>query len=56
MVAGSRYRALYDCDADNEDELTFKEGEVIILTNKDEEEDWWVSRSHKRSAGWSTEI
>ena len=37
-----RCEAMYDCDADNEDELTFREGEVIILL-REEEEEWWVS-------------
>ncbi|CAL1536476.1 unnamed protein product [Lymnaea stagnalis] len=35
-----RYRALYDCEADNEDELTFKEGELIVVIYEEEEE-WW---------------
>ena len=39
---GQRCTALYDCDADNEDELTFREGEVIVIL-REEEEDWWVS-------------
>ena len=34
-------RALYDCEADREDELSFKEGEVIlVLSEKTEDEDW----------------
>ena len=37
-----RCRALYDCNADNEDELSFQEGEVIII-DREEEDDWWVS-------------
>ena len=37
-----RGEALFDCDADNEDELTFREGEVIVLL-REEEEEWWVS-------------
>ena len=37
-----RCKALYDCEADNEDELTFSEGDVIVIV-KEEEEEWWVS-------------
>jgi len=36
--------ALYDCEADNDDELSFREGEVINVISEDEEE-WWVSIS-----------
>ena len=36
--------ALYDCKADNDDELSFREGEVINIISEDEEE-WWVSMS-----------
>ncbi|CAG5119215.1 unnamed protein product, partial [Candidula unifasciata] len=35
-----KYRALYDCEADNEDELTFQEGEIIVVLHEEEEE-WW---------------
>ena len=36
-----RCRALYDCEADREDELSFKEGEIImIISDKTEDEDW----------------
>ena len=37
-----RCRALYDCSADNDDELSFSEGEIILVI-KEEEEEWWVS-------------
>ena len=37
-----RCRALYDCEADNDDELSFREGEIIVVL-KEEEEEWWVS-------------
>ena len=37
-----RCRALYDCEADNDDELSFQEGEIIVIL-KEDEEDWWVS-------------
>ncbi|XP_077864513.1 arf-GAP with SH3 domain, ANK repeat and PH domain-containing protein 2-like [Saccoglossus kowalevskii] len=36
-----RVQALYDCDADNEDEITFKENEIIIVTDEADAE-WWV--------------
>ncbi|XP_046549057.1 LOW QUALITY PROTEIN: arf-GAP with SH3 domain, ANK repeat and PH domain-containing protein 2-like [Haliotis rubra] len=39
-IGRRRCRALYDCDADNDDELTFKEGEIILVL-KEEEEEWW---------------
>lgn len=36
-----RCRALYDCEADREDELSFTEGEFILITSeKTEDEDW----------------
>ncbi|XP_064596881.1 arf-GAP with SH3 domain, ANK repeat and PH domain-containing protein 2-like isoform X3 [Liolophura sinensis] len=35
-----RCRALYHCTADNEDELSFQEGEIIVII-REEEEDWW---------------
>jgi len=37
-----RCRALYDCDADNEDELSFREGEVIIVTNEQTDDENWM--------------
>lgn len=37
---GQKCQAIYDCEADNEDELTFRAGEVIIIVGE-EEEDWW---------------
>nr|KAG5698593.1 hypothetical protein BaRGS_027104 [Batillaria attramentaria] len=40
--ARRRCKALYDCEADNDDELTFREGEIIIILEEVEEE-WWVS-------------
>ncbi|KTF91216.1 hypothetical protein cypCar_00000236 [Cyprinus carpio] len=36
-----RVKALYNCKADNLDELTFSEGEVIIVDGE-EDKDWWV--------------
>ncbi|KOB71354.1 Arf-GAP with SH3 domain, ANK repeat and PH domain-containing protein [Operophtera brumata] len=37
-----RVRALYDCSADNEDELSFREGEVIVVINERTEDDNWM--------------
>ena len=36
-------QALYDCEADNEDELTFKEGDIILVKGEGEDAEWWVS-------------
>ncbi|XP_009471602.1 PREDICTED: arf-GAP with SH3 domain, ANK repeat and PH domain-containing protein 2-like [Nipponia nippon] len=35
-----RVRALYDCNADREDELTFRTGEIIVVSEK-EDSNWW---------------
>lgn len=36
-----RCRALYDCNADNDDELEFKEGEIlVVLTERTDDENW----------------
>ncbi|XP_015791420.1 arfGAP with SH3 domain, ANK repeat and PH domain-containing protein isoform X4 [Tetranychus urticae] len=36
-----RCQALYDCEAERDDELTFKEGEIIlILSEKTDDDDW----------------
>ncbi|RXN01438.1 Arf-GAP with SH3 domain, ANK repeat and PH domain-containing protein 2 [Acipenser ruthenus] len=37
-----RVKAIYNCAADNPDELTFSEGEVIIVDGEEDHE-WWVS-------------
>lgn len=39
-----RVKAIYDCFADNPDELTFFEGEVIVVEGEEDSE-WWVSHS-----------
>ncbi|XP_077100455.1 arf-GAP with SH3 domain, ANK repeat and PH domain-containing protein 1 isoform X1 [Siphateles boraxobius] len=36
-----RVKTIYDCQADNDDELTFVEGEVIIVTGEEDPE-WWI--------------
>lgn len=38
-------KTIYDCQADNDDELTFVEGEVIIVTGEEDQE-WWVSQDN----------
>ncbi|XP_077296216.1 arfGAP domain of ASAP isoform X2 [Arctopsyche grandis] len=35
-----RCRALYNCSADNEDELSFQEGEIILVLNERIEDNW----------------
>lgn len=39
-----RVKAIYNCIADNPDELTFTEGEVIVVDGEEDQE-WWVSVS-----------
>lgn len=39
-----RVKAIYNCVADNPDELTFNEGEVIVVDGEEDQE-WWVSIS-----------
>lgn len=36
-------KAIYHCSADHPDELTFNEGEVIVVEGEEDSE-WWVSR------------
>ncbi|XP_044100874.1 arf-GAP with SH3 domain, ANK repeat and PH domain-containing protein 1 isoform X3 [Neovison vison] len=36
-----RVKTIYDCQADNDDELTFMEGEVIVVTGEEDQE-WWI--------------
>ncbi|KAL1492937.1 hypothetical protein ABEB36_011100 [Hypothenemus hampei] len=37
-----RCKALYDCAADNEDELSFQEGEIIIVIKEQTDDDNWM--------------
>lgn len=37
-----RCRALYDCNADNDDELDFKEGEIILILNERTDDENWM--------------
>lgn len=51
-----RVKALYNCVADNPDELTFSEGDVIIVDGEEDQE-WWVSQGGARGgpvhkSGW----
>ena len=40
MHSGDEYVAIYSYEAEDEDELTFNEGDVIKVTEKDE--GWWT--------------
>lgn len=46
-----RVKALYNCVADNPDELTFSEGDVIIVDGEEDQE-WWVSRGLGPGCAW----
>lgn len=39
--ASRRAQALYDCQADHHDELSFLEGQVLVVLGQ-EDSDWWV--------------
>ncbi|KTF81578.1 hypothetical protein cypCar_00024060 [Cyprinus carpio] len=39
-----RVKAMYNCVADNPDELTFSEGEVIVVDGEEDHE-WWIDCS-----------
>lgn len=41
-AVGRKCRALYDCEADNEDELTFEEGDIIVVINENTEDENWM--------------
>lgn len=36
-----RVKAIYNCSADNPDELTFSEGEIIVVDGEEDPE-WWI--------------
>lgn len=46
-----RVKAIYNCVADNPDELTFNEGEVIVVDGEEDQE-WWVSVSERCRGFW----
>ena len=33
---------MYDCQADNEDELTFEEHDIIVIVNEETEDENWM--------------
>lgn len=37
-----RCRALYDCEADNSDEISFRQGDTIYILNETTEDDNWM--------------
>uniref|UniRef100_A0A914X017 SH3 domain-containing protein n=1 Tax=Plectus sambesii TaxID=2011161 RepID=A0A914X017_9BILA len=43
-IADRRCRALYDCEADNGDELSFKQGDIIVISRQrvSGEDDTWM--------------
>ncbi|CAH0385238.1 unnamed protein product [Bemisia tabaci] len=43
-----RCRALYDCSADNEDELSFREGDIIIVMSTSTEDENWMEGALER--------
>ncbi|KAK6630328.1 hypothetical protein RUM44_004995 [Polyplax serrata] len=46
-----RVRALYDCEADREDELSFKVGDIIIVTNQQTDDDNWIEGALETDPG-----
>ncbi|KAM8952209.1 arf-GAP with SH3 domain, ANK repeat and PH domain-containing protein 2 [Pelodytes ibericus] len=40
-VKPKRVKAIYNCSADNPDELTFSEGEIIVVDGEEDHE-WWI--------------
>ncbi|XP_078803995.1 arf-GAP with SH3 domain, ANK repeat and PH domain-containing protein 2 isoform X2 [Oryzias latipes] len=40
-ATGRRAQALYDCQADHHDELSFSEGQVLVVVGQ-EDGDWWL--------------
>uniref|UniRef100_T1HS89 Transaldolase n=1 Tax=Rhodnius prolixus TaxID=13249 RepID=T1HS89_RHOPR len=47
-ISRPRCRALYDCRADNEDELSFREGDIIIVTKSSTDDENWVEGALER--------
>ncbi|XP_053314801.1 arf-GAP with SH3 domain, ANK repeat and PH domain-containing protein 2 isoform X2 [Spea bombifrons] len=40
-IKPKRVKAIYNCSADNPDELTFYEGEIIVVDGEEDQE-WWI--------------
>lgn len=49
LLGARKCRALYDCEADNEDELSFREGEIIIVTNEHTDDENWMEGALERA-------
>jgi Arf-GAP/SH3 domain/ANK repeat/PH domain-containing protein len=41
-VTFQRCRALYDCEADNSDEISFRQGDIILIVNERTDDDNWM--------------
>jgi hypothetical protein len=50
-VDGEPATALYDFHAQASDELSVKEGEVLIVTNREESEEWWKCKNASGKEG-----
>ncbi|KAG8743612.1 cytoskeletal protein binding protein [Ceratobasidium sp. 414] len=50
-IGGEQATALYDFHAQASDELAVKEGEVLVVTNRVESEEWWKCRNAKGEEG-----
>ncbi|CEL57607.1 Actin cytoskeleton-regulatory complex protein SLA1 OS=Ustilago maydis (strain 521 / FGSC 9021) GN=SLA1 PE=3 SV=1 [Rhizoctonia solani AG-1 IB] len=48
---GEQASALYDFTAQASDELSVKEGETLIVVNREESEEWWKCRNMKGEEG-----
>jgi hypothetical protein len=48
---GEQASALYDFQAQASDELSVKEGETLIVVNREESEEWWKCRNMKGEEG-----
>ena len=46
---GQTAKALFDHDADDPDELPFKEGDEITVTEHDDEDEWWTGEFNGRT-------